>query len=61
MAVREPLLDKNGDPDMRAVAYRLACKHTAGELQQLIDHLTDIIKERLWSLNGRVSRIAALD
>lgn len=44
---REPLLDKHGDPDMRAVAYKLAYKHTAGELQELIDHLTDILKERL--------------
>jgi len=44
---REPALDKHGDPDMRVVAHRLARKHTVGELQDLIDHLMDIIKERL--------------
>lgn len=44
---REPALDKHGDPDMRVIAHRLALKHTVGELQELIDHLTDIIKSRL--------------
>lgn len=44
---RDPLIPRNDpDPDMRVVADRLARKHTAGELQELIDHLTDIIKER---------------
>lgn len=44
---REPALDRHGDPDMHFVAVKLAQKHTVGELQDLIDHITDIIKSRL--------------
>jgi ParB family chromosome partitioning protein len=35
------------EPDMKMVAIRLAAKFTVGQLQELIDHLTDNIKARM--------------
>lgn len=40
-------VDDHGDPNMAEVAERLARKYTVGQLQEIINHLADVIKERL--------------
>lgn len=43
----EPAMTKADGPDMYVEAHKLAKKFSVGELQTLIDHLSDILKERL--------------
>lgn len=38
--------EDKGDPDMADVAKRLANRYTAGQLQEIVDHLTEIIMAR---------------
>lgn len=40
-------VDDPGEPNMVEVAQRLANRYTVGQLQEIIDHLTDVIMSRM--------------
>lgn len=43
----EPTVTKADGPDMYVEAHKLARKFSVAELQALVDHITDILKERM--------------